>query len=425
MSLFPSAFDSTGNAPGFRRVFVLRCAVHFAQAVIVVAAGFWLNGPPPAAILIAVGCALVVSNLTSWRALGSRKPAPEVVFPVQLAIDIAVLGLLLYYAGGATNPFVWLLLLSITVAATVLTRRQTWLIALLGAGVYSLLMWFYRPLPGVHLPTGSGFALHVIGMWAGFIFSAFLIAHFVAGMAANVRIRDRALARAREQALRDERLVSLGALAASAAHELGTPLGTLTVLADDLAMDIDTGAADAARRKLDVMAGQLRRCKQAIATLVSSAGTEAAQSGRAIDIATFLDATIAEWRARRADVRLRCHFNDEAPRLRLVAEQQLASALVNVFDNAADASPGDVEIYADWNDDALAIRVDDRGPGFAPELRDRVGKAPVSHKGRGHGLGLYLTQGIIDRLGGRLHIRPRSGGGTSVEVQLPLTALKV
>lgn len=425
MPLFPSAFNSTGDASGFRRLFMLRGVVHAGQAGAVVAAGFWLGGPPPAAILIAVGCALVAANLVSWRALGSQRLAPEVVFPVQLCADIAVLGLLLYYVGGATNPFVWLMLLSITIAATVLTRWQTWLIALMAAGVYSLLMRFYRPLPGVHLPTGSGFALHIVGMWAGFIFSALLIAHFVAGMAANLRVRDRALARAREQALRDERLVSLGALAASAAHELGTPLGTLTVLADELMVDVETGAADAARHKLTVMAGQVQRCKQAIAAIVSSAGTEAAQSGRAVDIAAFLDATIGDWRARRADVRLRCHFNASAPSLRLVAEQQLASALVNLFDNAADASPDDVEIHADWNGDALAIRVDDRGPGFAPELRDRVGKTPVSGKGKGRGLGLYLSQGIIDRLGGKLRIQPRRGGGTRVEVQLPLAALKV
>jgi two-component system sensor histidine kinase RegB len=286
-------------------------------------------------------------------------------------------------------------------------------------------MWLFRPIPAMHLPMGSGFALHILGMWIGFILSVLLIAHFLSSMAANVRARDQALARAREQALRDERLISLGTLAASAAHELGTPLGTLAVLTEELAADVDEQAREAAHRKLALMDGQIERCKQAIAGIASSAGIESAQGGHAQEVAAFIDTIVSEWRGRRAGIQVHCQMNGAAPGPRLLAEKSLASALTNIFDNAADASPANVDIQAEWDDDALAIRVSDRGHGFAPEQRARVGRTLFTGKADGHGLGLYLSHGIIDRLGGKLSIRPRAGGGTAVEVRLPLAGLKV
>src|SRR5699024_6328636 len=144
----------------------------------------------------------------------------------------------------------------LSIAAAVLPRRHTWLAALTACAIYTVLMWFYRPIPGMRLPGDSGFALHVLGMWVGFIISALLITHFLPRMAANVRARDHALARAREQALRDEKLVSMGALATGAAHDLGTPLGTLAILTEELAADIDASETDAAHRKLELMDAQ-------------------------------------------------------------------------------------------------------------------------------------------------------------------------
>jgi two-component system sensor histidine kinase RegB len=409
----------------FRRLQVLHGIVVLGQAGTIIGAGFWLEVSPPIPVFVAALGLLVAANLLSWRLFDLHGLSPETSFFCQLLADTAGLAALLYFTGGATNPFVWLMLLSITIAAAVLPKWQTWLIALCSVTAYTALMWFYRPLPGMRLPIGTGFAVHVVGMWLGFMLSALLIAHFVAGMAAAVRVRDQALARAREEALRDERLVSLGALAAGVAHDLGTPLGTLTVLAEEAALDLRAGSADAALHKLYVMREQLRRCKQALATMATAAGAESAQSGRAVDVGAFIETTVGEWRSRRREVQVHCRVNTAAPRMLLVAERSLVSALTNIFDNAADASPEQVEIEADWNAEALAIRVQDRGRGFRSELKARVGKALFTGKAGGHGLGLYLSHGIIDRLGGSLSIEPRKGGGTAVEVRLPMAELRV
>lgn len=418
----PDAPQLAPNAD-FRRLFLLRGLIFCGEGGAIVSAGCWLHAVPPWPALGAVFIICAMFNFVSWRALERSHPQPA--FFAQLLLDLVALGALLFFTGGATNPFVWLLLLPLTIAATVLPRKQTWLTALAACAIYSFLMWFYRPIPDMHLPTGSEFALHILGMWVGFIVSTLLIAHFLSRTADNVRARDRALAQAREQALRDERLISLGTLAASAAHDLGTPLGTLAVLTEELAADIDMQAADAARRKLELMDTQIERCKQAIAGIASSAGVEAAQGGQALEMAAFIDATVNDWRVRRAGIEVRCRINGIAPGPRLVAEKNLVSALTNIFDNAADASPTDVDIEADWTDDTLEICVSDRGRGFALDKRSRIGKTLFSDKPDGHGLGLYLSYGIIDRLGGKLSIRPRAGGGTAVEVHLPLAGLRV
>ncbi len=394
-------------------------------------AGLWLGAFPPPAVLGGVFALLATAHVLSWRLAGhAGKPAPNPAdgqLFVQLMIEVAVVAALLYFAGGATNPFVWLMLLSVTIAATLLPKLETWCVALEAVGLYTLLMRYYVPLPAVHLPMGSSFAAHIFGMWIGFMLSAFLIAHFVAGMTADVRVRDAALARAREQALRDEQLANLGLLAASAAHELGTPLSTLTVLADEAALDFEAGDASSAAAKMERMRGQLVRCKEALRAMASAAGAEGARSGRPVDLAAFLRETVEAWRGRRPDLTVRCSIGEAAPPVRLVAEQSLTSALTNLFDNAADESPDDVEISADWDDEALAVRVEDRGRGFAPGLEARVGHAPFTGKppGRGLGLGLYLSTRVIDRLGGELRIEPRRGGGTAVEVILPLESLRL
>src|SRR5699024_4691008 len=242
----------------FRHQFKLRGLVFCGEAVLIVSSGWWLDAPLSWLILAVIFGFCVAANMVAWHTL--RRVRPESVFCGQLWVDLAALAALLYLTGGATNPLVWLLLLPLPIAATVVSRSATWLVTLVACTAYTLLLWFYQPLPGMHLPAGSGFALHVLGMWIGFITSALLIAHFLSRMAECVRARDNALARAREQALRDDKLVSMGALAAGAAHDLGTPLGTLAVLTEELADDVDMQSSYDAHRKLALMAQQIDCC---------------------------------------------------------------------------------------------------------------------------------------------------------------------
>ncbi|TAN81657.1 MAG: sensor histidine kinase, partial [Gallionella sp.] len=173
--------------------------------------------------------ALAVFNLFSWLRQRNSKPVTNMELFVQLCADVLALSVLLYYGGGSTNPFVSLFLLPQVIAAATLPSRYTWGMAVFTAACYGVLVFYYVPLPhNDHSGGASAFDTHVTGMRLGFAISAIVVAYFVVQMTQTVRSRDKMLARVREEILRNERIVALGTQAAGAAHELGTPLSTMS-----------------------------------------------------------------------------------------------------------------------------------------------------------------------------------------------------
>lgn len=401
------------------RLLVLRNIAIAGQTVAVLIAAFALHIAVPLVSVSIVIAGLALLNALAWQRLRRQQPGSH-EFIAHLLADVLGLTVLLYLTGGATNPFVWLLLLSLTIAATVLSRRQTWIIAAVTVACYSVLMVLYRPLPGASGHSGH-FEMHVFGMWLGFVLSATLIAYFVAGMGQTLREQERALARARERALRDERLLSLATLAAGAAHELGTPLGTMAVLIKEMQVQ-DRSLDDL--ESLGILEAQIRRCREALTTISASAGEVRAESGCAVALDRYLQDLLGQWQVLRPGVRLEYNEPDLPPGLRIVADRTLTQALANLLHNAADASPNHVTVAAVVEEDTLALTVADRGAGLSPKVASVLGHALVTTKEAGNGLGLYLTQGVIERLGGDLTLSPRSGGGTVARVALPLERLR-
>lgn len=415
------AFSASSTRLNLQRLVLLRAVLNAGELAALIVATMVLAIGLPVPAMSAVVLAHVLLNLyTAWRL---RRPSPvrERELYIQLVMDIAAFGALLYLSGGATNPFSFLLLLPLTVSAAALPQRYSYAAATLVIGVYSLLMLFYRPLPQ---PSAHGFHMHVIGMWLGFVLSALLIAYFVTRMGIALREHQQRLAHAREQALRDERLLALGALAAGAAHELGTPLATMAVVADEMARD----CVDDARlgRRLAIVRGQIDRCKQVLSSLTEQAGEARAESGGRQQLRTCLDTLIGEWRQRRPEVQSSIDWeNGSAAGPWVVMDRTLGQALHNLLDNAADASPSTVELVAGWDEKTLRIKVCDRGPGFRPEDLARAGQAFFTTKDRGQGLGLYLALATVQRYGGSLDLHNRGGGGACVHLSLPLDRIRV
>ncbi|MBK8163091.1 MAG: HAMP domain-containing histidine kinase [Gammaproteobacteria bacterium] len=404
-----------------QRLVLLRAVLNGGELVALIVATTALGILLPVAAMSAVVLAHVLLNLyTAWRL---RRPSPvrERELYVQLALDILAFGALLYLSGGATNPFSFLLLLPLTVSAAALPQRYSYATAGLAIGGYSLLMLFYRPLPQ---PSAHGFHMHVVGMWIGFVLSAALIAYFVTRMGIALREHQQRLAHARERALRDERLLALGTLAAGAAHELGTPLATMAVVTDELARE----CADDARlgRRLAIVRAQIDRCKQVLSGLSEQAGEARAESGRKLGLRAYLDALIEQWHRRRPEVRHQVDWTGaQGAGPWIVVDRTLDQALYNLLDNAADASPDSVEIVAGWDEDTLRIKVCDRGPGFRPEDLARAGQAFFTTKDGGQGLGLYLALATVTRYGGSLDMHNRGSGGACVHLTLPLARIRV
>jgi len=371
--------------------------------------------------------AQIAWNLFATGLLRHRRQLSDRAFFGHMLPDVLALTALFYLTGGASNPFTWAYLLPLSIASSVLERRYAWEMGALTVLCYSLLMFWYQPLPGGHpMHHGSSFQQHVLGMWAGFVLSAGLIAYFISDMAASLRERDQHLAQAREKALRDERLIALGTLAAGAAHELGTPLGTMSLLCEEMRHQYQSGDHPELQADLEVMDDQILRCKQALSIISASSGVAVARAGRIMEVADWLPEVVARWHSQRPTAQLDYHFDvddrykgDRVPRL--LADDTVAQALTTILDNAADASPEPVELEARCDPQRLQIEVRDRGPGLTALGDAPLGRQPFTTKAEGLGLGLFLAHATVERLGGRVQLLPRPGGGTCTRLELPLT----
>jgi two-component system, sensor histidine kinase RegB len=266
----------------------------------------------------------------------------------------------------------------------------------------------------------------VLGMWLGFILSAGLISYFVVRMTQTLRERDRLRAqfesKLREQQLRHERVLALGTLAAGAAHELATPLSTIAVLARELERDhADTP------EKLQLLRQQIGRCKEILGSLTAASGQTRAEGGGALTLDAYLEHLIVRFRSMRPDAIVQSRVEGDRPAPRIVSEATVNQALLNILNNAADASARHIELDARWNADELALDVRDRGPGLSPAAQEHAGEPFFTTKeaGRGMGLGLFLARGTIERLGGSLALQNHAGGGAICRVRLPLAPLRV
>jgi two-component system sensor histidine kinase RegB len=404
------------------RLFLLRNITIFcATAGIAIANEFFESGISVLPIIVTLGL-LAGLNILTWLRLKASFVISNTEIFIQLLLDIAGITSLFYFSGGAANPFVWFYLLPLIIAATILPRTHTWIMAGITVACYSALFFFAVPIgndPG-YAHHASGFQMHVLGMWLGFVMSAGFVAVIIVGMAHNLRERDRKLAEAREQALQNERLVALGTLATGAAHELGTPLGTMAILTAELEQEYSSPDYSDLHRKLGILRGQVSRCKETLSVISTSAGADRAEAGHRMGVKEYLDQVITEWREQRPNIHLNADISNQAVAADILAERTLSQALINILNNAADASPDDVTFLANWDNEKLSLEVSDRGPGLAVEVYNQLGKTPVTTKDEGLGVGLFLAQATIQRLGGTLSINNPEAGGTTLLITLPL-----
>ena len=386
-------------------------------------------------------------NLYTSMRLETDDPVTELEIFTQISVDVFAIAAMLYLTGGASNPITWVFLLPLIITAIMLPQAYAWYMVILTTSLYTMLIAFNIPLPSIepHMPDPvllhenmeyyemlqhahvmndkSYFSLHMFGMWFGFVFSAGLVAFFVVELARTLRDQERSLAVARENALRDERVIALGTLAASAAHDMGTPLGTIAIVAHELEQEYPSHRYPDLYEKMLIMQQQINRCKDALSVMSASAGEMRAESGGVILLTDYIDDVIKQWRAHKPGAKLNFFIDPNvATEAKIIAERTLTHSIINILNNAAEASPTDlgIEFYASWDLDTITIKIQDFGPGFPPEIAEFAGKQPVVSKKRGLGVGLFLTYSTINRLGGKISLYNNDSGGACVEIVLPL-----
>ena len=440
-----------------RRLFWLRTAAIAAQGVTLLLVYQFLSHELRWLPMLAAIVFLIALNGFTWWRLSRDFPVSQSELLLQLVADVAVLTVLLYYSGGSTNPFISLYLLPLVIAAATLPRLHTWGMATLTLSCYSLLMFWYVPLPGLsehtHQVTSAvtaaelhalsplaapgdfcltpeeggtallasatgniGFNTHIIGMWLGFVISVLVVAYFVVEMARAVRQRDAQLTRVREETLRNERIVALGMQAAGAAHELGTPLSTLAVVIGELKHD--AAALPEWRDSLQLLDGQVRVCRGILDKLLANAQHSNSEQTQALD--QFLADTLNEWQLLRPTAHYRFHSANTLPAPQMHFDPALRAALMNLLNNAADASPQTIDIHARWDARNFTLEINDQGPGLNAAAAANIGTAFFTTKEHGRGLGFFLANATLEKMGGTVRLFNREGGGASTLVTLPL-----
>ena len=409
------SIEDSDHLANLRRLVAGRWVVLALLALAVMIAPATFDIPLPQAPLLAVvAVAGLINSVIQWRVLKSTTATPWELFS-QLLIDMAVLGAVVFFSGGATNPLVSLLLPPVAIAALTLPTRCVAAITALAIGAYTLLLFFYIPLPIADASRAT--RLHLGGMWLVFALSSLLIAGFAVHMTRLIRQRDAELAAAREQALRDERIMAMGTLAAGAAHELGTPLATMALLAGELANDSDLG--EAAREDIALLRQQIAVCKGIITGLSRRAGAERLDNTEQLAADRWLESLRQHWHAIRPQAGSRLILGSDGDVPTLPADPRLEQALLNLLNNAANATAAPIEIRLSWGSDSLCIDIRDRGPGFPAAVLARAGLASFPAHAQGSGVGLMLTRSAIEQLGGRLTLINPEDGGALARIELP------
>jgi two-component system sensor histidine kinase RegB len=405
-----------------RQLMILRSVAVVGQTGAIASASYLGVALPLAPMAVVVG-ALVAVNALTWLRLRTAREASHADIAAHLAFDLAALTTLLFFSGGATNPFSLLFVLHAVLLALLLPPGTAALGTAAAIACYVVLIRVHEPLQmvdGASLPVG----LRLIGLEASFALTAGFTAWFVARITAALRDHDRRLSEAVQRALRDDAVLRVGALAAGAAHELSAPLATMAVIAADI-----QGNSHCASLAADVskLRAQIDVCRETIANLMAAAGHAQPAGGGAESVDRFLESIADACRATRPGARIRTDWRaaDTAPRI--FGDHGLRQALLALLNNAVDASPDDVRFVASLAPDTLRIAIVDHGPGLAADDLEKVGRAFFTTKprGKGAGLGLVVASRAIERLGGTLRFEKRSEGGTRAEVALPLGGLRV
>lgn len=420
------------------------------QTAVLLLAVAWLRIPleigPMSAVIAALAC---VNPATQWR-LGRGAPVSNGEIFGHLTIDVLALFLLLYFSGGSANPFVSLFVLPPTLAAAMLPARYAWGMAGITLLAYSALMFWNLPLSppqgdlaqwdallaraagaGEHIAHSSGFALHILGMWLNFLISVVVVVYFLTRMAGALQQRERELATAREAALRNEQILALGTLAAGAAHQLGTPLATMAVVIREL--EWHHGDRTDFGDDLLLLREQVDRCKRTLSEILASTGQSRAESLRAMPVDAYLRHLLEDWQLIRPRTRVDLTLQGPRPAPSIAADRTLQQAILNLLDNAADAQGANeepLEFRAHWSADDFRIEIVDHGPGLPADSLPNLGrpfhstKATAAERPGGLGIGLFLSNATIERLGGRVELRNRDdrrrGACTCVTLPLPL-----
>ncbi len=417
-----AVFDDPSGRENMQQLIQLRWFAVIGQVITIAIVNFGLRIELPLHDMSVVLACLIAFNVASLVRLRFYHEVTNTMLFVSLLVDVSTLTAQLFLSGGTTNPFAFLYLLQVILGAELLRAWSVWTIVGITCACLAGLTVFYRPLALPPDDYGRLSGPYIQGLLLCFALNAALLVIFITRINRNLRARDARLAYLRERAAEEEHIVRMGLLASGAAHELGTPLSTLSVILGDWRRMPAFLNAELLQ-ELNEMQAQVTRCKSIVSGILLSAGEARGEAPVETTVRTFLDELIAEWRATRPVAQF-SYDNRFGKDLTIVSDSALKQMICNVLDNALEASPKWVGFEVAHEGNWLSMVVKDAGPGFASDMLAQLGKPYQSTKGRpGAGLGLFLVANVARTLGGSVVAQNRPGGGAMVTLALPLASL--
>jgi len=366
--------------------------------------------PAVAILLLVITISLAIG---AWRVRHASLITQNELI-LNLFLDVSLIVFLLIFTGGASNPLISYLLVTLAVAATLLSTAWASLFALIAMAIYTtfLVIGMTTDVHSSHMM--QSFQTHLVGMWVTFMVSALLITLFVGRMASAIRTREMTLASFRENEMRNEQLVAIGTLAAGTAHALGTPLSTMSVLLSD--------TEHLSPEDTQLLKEQVKRCRRSLDQLTGFYHKSEQQDQQE---------TIARMQSEIADYIVNIHpkapivFNTQTACADLMINHDLTirHAIINIIENAIRAANSEVSVsfaLDERQSDMLLIDIEDDGPGIPAQVMENMGEPFISTKQGNMGLGIFLANASIQRHNGTIEMYNKPGGGARTLIRVPL-----
>jgi len=338
-----------------------------------------------------------------------------------LGFDIIQLGALLYLTGGLLNPFEMLILAPIVVSATVLSAASTVILSLLAMATVTVLAFQHLPLPAPN-PIPSADPVFIFAIWVATILAIGFTAAYVYRVAREQRRMQDALAEAQAALAREHQVSAVGAIAAAAAHELGTPLATIAVVAKELVRELPPDSEwneDAA-----LLLSQAERCRDILAELAARPTGDTGESFYKGPISSLIRQVSEDRGLSGVPVMVERLTEEDPsnPEPRVFSRPEIVHGLGNFVSNAKQFAKTEVRVLVEWTPEWCRVKVQDDGPGFPPHILSRLGEPYVSTRresGEHMGLGVFIAQTLLERTGARVEFDNRADVGAEVEVIWP------
>jgi two-component system sensor histidine kinase RegB len=401
---------------------MIRWAAIAGQAAALLVVHFGLDFSLPIVPALATVCVLALFNIVT----GLRRPfgsLGEKGVAGYLAFDVAQLTVLLYLTGGLENPFAFLLLAPVAVSATILSLNSTMALSALGLASITVLSVWHMPLPWKgeqpQLPP-----FYVLGVWTALAIGIIFFAAYTWRVAEEARRLSEGLAATQLALAREQQFSAMGALAAAAAHELGSPLGTIAVAAREIARDLPAGSPIA--EDVELLISETARCRDILTELAHNPAGDHAPFSR-VPIGAFVESTAIVHRQESIAMVFDAAPAATAPASRephIASAPEIVHGIGNLVQNAVQFARRKVVVTTRWTETRVEITITDDGPGFSSVVLERIGEPYISVRdGRDMdmtdhmGLGIFIAQTLLQRTGAAVEFDNVAGGGAQVAVR--------